>query len=193
MQQFGSLFITQITFWLLCRIWWQGKISLVKEDCFCSLSPMKGRLLISIIMLPNAIFPITQVIAKPGMFNFRIKASVSSKLMMIHHMSQKKVEIPITSQYMKIESDWHVKLYNSQWNEVKDVLTGFIGSCGNHVRLYNSQWNGCSLFSFVLWSFQKSGSFRAREHHILTPNILPTRCKCRPLTYKFRELQTGFA
>ena len=46
---------------------------------------MKGCLLISIIMLPNAIFLTIQVIAKPGMFNFSIKASVSSKLMMIHH------------------------------------------------------------------------------------------------------------
>ena len=60
---------------------------------------MKGCLLISIIMLPNAIFLIIQVIAKPGMFNFSIKASVSK-----HHLSQ-KVEIPITSQYAKIESD----------------------------------------------------------------------------------------
>ena len=115
-------------------------------------------------MLPNAIFLIIQVIAKPGMFNFRIKASVSSKLMMIHHLNQKKVEIPITSQYMKIESDRHVRLYNSQWNEVKDVLTGFIGSCGyptvcgnygictSYFRLINDKRpnHGCSLFSFVL-------------------------------------------
>ena len=40
---------------------------------------MKGCLLISIIMLPNAIFLIIQVITKPGMFNFSIKASLEPK------------------------------------------------------------------------------------------------------------------
>ena len=74
MQQFGSLLITQLTPWFLGKSWCQGCNSLVEEDCFHSLSPLKCCLLISIPILPKATFIMIQVPITSVMFNFRIEA-----------------------------------------------------------------------------------------------------------------------
>ena len=78
MLQFGSLLITnlgQLTRCFVGKIWCQDSNSQVKEDCFRSLLPLEGCLLISILILPYAIGIIDHIFMTLSVtFNLLIKA-----------------------------------------------------------------------------------------------------------------------
>ena len=127
MQQCGSLLITELKLWLLCKSWWQGKISLWSGGLFL-LSLTHGGLSAYInYNAPQCYFSYNTSYYKTGYVQFQYQSITWAK----------RLKYPLLPSTWKL-SLTDMWLYNSQWNEVKDVLTGFIGSsgyptvCGNY-------------------------------------------------------------